>query len=155
MSNYYFDVGTWDKYYREIPELTVSHFNCVRPNNMPEYNPDENLYGALGAAGLNAVIVLIDRGSGKIKGYASCTQHFHPHYKDVPMAMIEAFYLDEDYGKANRSAGRHLLEAAEHYIKEVKGIDLVQISSGVNKNIGKWLCRKGYEPLEMIYVKRI
>lgn len=155
MSGFYFEVGTWDKYYSEVKDLVFKSQELVNPPGMPPLTPDEDLYGQLGAAGLNTVIVLKDLETEEIKGYTSSTLFKHPQYKGYSFALVDVLHICQEYKTRERKAARELLKITEKYLKDVKSVEYVLFGTSVNMNIGKWLERQGYKPLEISYMKRI
>lgn len=145
--------GVCTDYWDDAVRLAEEHYDTVDTAPFPRPKLARNLMELIVQANLNLTIWLLDD-DRKVRGYANCNISPHMHYGGTLVGMIDAFFVEKLARQEDNSAGRKLLLEMEEALKW-RGIEYIQIASGVRHDIGRWLKRKGYSELETIYIKRI
>lgn len=151
---YYFEVTTTDAAIDELKPLINKHWERVTSGSS-ECSIDWDAYGQRCAEGSCRVIALRCSDTYTLQGYAVVTIGHHPQIKDSLFTFVDAFTVDEQFAKVNRTAGRALLRFVEDFVTSA-GAEYIQIASSAKLNIGKWLSRVGgFETTETLYTKKL
>lgn len=112
---------------------------------------DKELYTALQAQGsYDGVEAFYD---GKPIGYMSFFISPNPHLKGQLVAQSDAFYVHPEY----RGIGvfSKMRKESEKILKEIKGVEVIQLLMSNRVNISRILTRAGYKETNVLYSKRL
>lgn len=95
--------------------------------------------------------IMTARVQGELVGYLLYNMFIHPHYT-LPAAEPDLFYVAREYSGFRVGVG--LLDIAEAFMKSC-GIKLwcARVPHGATH--GKFYERKGFKPIEMLYIKEL
>ena len=136
--------------WRELLPLARDHYAEVTATPDLALDLATDLYEKLDAAGyLRMYTARID---GRLIGYCSMAVSKHPH-TGQPVAREDGIYVVPEY-RGGTGAGDMLVEVSDGLLRQ-EGIVSVQRTTKVAHNHGPWLQRKGYEMIEITYLKRL
>lgn len=133
----------------EMMPLLAAHWAEV--SHYPDIllNPDVEYYTNLEAGGFFRVYTL--RNEGVLKGYAAFTVRQAPHYSQSKQAYQDVIYVDP----AMRGlAPLRFIRFCDSELRR-EGVQAVYHHVKVAHNFGRILERQGYEPVDIIYAKRL
>ena len=135
----------------EASELLRLHYAEIAPfKDLFKLNPDVVTYIKLQAAGILHIVTA--RSNGKLIGYVSLIVKEHIHYKDVLMATDDIHFLHPDWRKGG--TGLRMLRFAEQKMRE-KGVKVMALRTKIASNHGVLFERLGFEPMDVVYLKRL
>ncbi len=135
----------------EASELLRLHYAEIAPyQDLFKLNPDIATYMKLQATGI--LYIVTARSAGKLVGYVSLIVKEHVHYKDVLMATDDIHFLHPDWRKGG--TGLRMLKFAEQKMREM-GVKVMALRTKVASNHGVLFERLGYEPMDVVYLKRL
>lgn len=104
-------------------------------------------------AELNGTLRVMTARQGRLLvGYAAYLVAPHWHYKGSLQAIQDVLYVHPDY-RGSR-VGYKLIAMADQYLA-LEGVQVVYQHSKIAHPIGAVLARQGYEPIDLIYGKRL
>lgn len=85
-------------------------------------------------------------------GYAVYFLPVHPHYSSTKFAVQDILYLEKEFRRGSK--GKALIKHSEDELR-AEGVKVIQQHTKIKHNIGPLLERMGYEPMDVIYTKRL
>ena len=135
--------------FTEIKPLIQKHYqeislyqDILLEPNLPMYKVmDENKYARIYTA----------RAQSKLVGYQLFCVGRHSHF-DVLCAHQDSLYLTKEYRKG--MIGYNFLKWCDEQLRQ-DGVKIIQQSVSINHDFSPLLCRLGYEPHDVLYVRRL
>jgi GNAT superfamily N-acetyltransferase len=125
-------------------EMGMGSFDDLRLSINLDY------YQALEDEGLGFTAVY--RRGGKIVGYSSAHVAISAHNKNESFGSSDVIFFTKK--QRNKGMAEELLRFVEDECYN-RGASYFNLASNLNKGIGRWLMRKGYEPVEIVYFKKL
>ena len=139
----------FEELWPDMQSLLTAHWEEV--GSMKEFplNIDYDLFVNLENQG--GLLCTSARDDNKLVGYMVDFIRYHVHYKDVKVAITDAYYIHPDY---RAKCGRGLLRFTEKIEKEMEVYSRVTRSKSAN-NAGKFFELMGYNQAETTWIKRL
>ncbi len=142
-----------DALWTELMPLLRLHYAEIAPWDDIPLSPDFARYAAIEA--INALRIVTARSTewGLI-GYHCAVVMRGLHYSTITQAQQDVLWLAPAYRRSR--VGSDLLTFAEEQLR-AEGVTMIIQHTKVwpGFDLGPWLKRRGYEPLDMLYVKRL
>lgn len=149
------------KFLRE--PLTPSLLEEMRPMNEAHYKEiahykdiplkiDRQRYLALEAAGILRCYTVRDQDDHRLVGYAVFIVQFNMHYSDSLQAAQDVIFLAPEY--RGQFLGSRFINWCDDRLRD-EGAQAVYQHVKVAHDFGKLLERLGYEPVDIIYARRL
>ncbi len=139
----------WD----ELMPLLKRHYEEIAPWKDVPLSPDYGRYEALDSIGALKIHTARDA-SWALIGYHASIVMRGLHYSTVIMAQQDVLWVAPEHRHSR--IGSDLLLYAESFLKK-NGVNILiqhtKITPG--HDLGPYLMRRGYEPLDMLYAKRL
>ncbi len=133
---------------REVIPLSYKHYQEIGLT----YPYDPNIDGILDFAIADKVTLITIRYGELLVGYALYLIGPFKHSMSTEYASLEAIYILPAF--RNGFLAKRVLNFGEEKVKE-KGAKFITVASTEKYPIAKLLSFAGYEPLEVLYVKRL
>lgn len=137
--------------YEEALPLLTLHWREIAHYTDIELDGDVDRYLGIEAAGMLRVYVA--RMDGKIVGYGCFFLAPHGHYKRSLQAVQDLVYVDPACRCS--SVGLRLIDHCERALRDEGAQVVIHHVKLAHPKLGVILKRKGYEPIETIYAKRL
>lgn len=134
----------------ELEPLALQHFKECDP--FPELEPDMNPEIYFAADETGKLRIYTARADGKIVGYAVFVVYPHTHYKDSIQATPDLLYLEPSMRQGFN--GIKFLRWMDEQLA-AEGVQAVYQMSTMRKDIGAVLSRVGYEPIQVLWARRL
>lgn len=136
----------------EVMPLLTAHYHEIAHYPDIELNPWKERYFTLQDNG--ALRLLVARDEGGLIGYLAVLVTPHLHYADSLTASQDVLFVRNDH--RGLLLGRDLIRAAEEMLR-AEGVQVFSQHCKVRPDIdvGRLFRAMGYEPMDMIYVKRL
>ncbi len=142
-----------DALWAELMPLLHQHYDEIAPWDDIPLSPDFDRYAALEKCGALRVVTA-RAGDWGLIGYHCAVVMRGLHYSTITQAQQDVLWLAPAYRKTR--VGSDLLAFAEDHLR-AEGVTMIvqHTKTWPGFDLGPWLTRRGYEPLDMLYVKRL
>lgn len=136
----------------ELMPLLRKHYDEIAPWRDIPLAPDFARYEAL--QDVKALRIVTARLEGMLIGYHCAVVMRGLHYSTIIQAQQDVLWLAPEHRRSR--TGSDLLFFAEEQLRAEGVTMLVQHTKTTpGHDLGPYLMRRGYEPLDMLYVKRL
>ncbi len=137
----------------ELMPLLRAHYDEIAPWDDIPLSPDFARYEALQAAKALRIVTARGQDWGLI-GYHAAVVMRGLHYSTITQAQQDVLWLAPAYRRSR--VGGDMLAFAEEQLR-AEGVTMIvqHTKTWPGFDLGPWLTRRGYEPLDMLYVKRL
>lgn len=141
---------TADAFIADAAPLLEAHFQEIAHYPDIKLNPDYDVYRQMEAMGALRVFTLRDE--GVLRGYAIFLVRANVHYSDSLQAVQDVLFLEAPLRK--QALGARMIEWCDEQLRR-ESVQVVHHHVKLAFNFGPLLERLGYEPVEMIYSRRL
>lgn len=135
----------------EAQPLLVAHWREIASYADIPLSPAKARYAAAAAAGV--LLILTARTACELVGYAVYELSRPAHYDTSLQAKQDVIYVHPDHRRG--TLGMRLLIRSEEILRK-RGVQVVhQHQKNAHPVLGELLARRGYEPLETLWSKRL
>ena len=139
-----------DEFIRECSPLWAKHQDEFRSYEGMELGPDISIFKAGEAGGILRIFSVRKRGF--LVGYNVFIVAMDPHFKGDKIANQDLIFIERDERKG--MLGYRFMKWCDQQLKD-EGVKFIFQRLNVQRNHGAILLRMGYEPIDMVYRRRI